>query len=117
MEAENSKMYQSIGKVAEMLNVNISLLRFWEKEFPMLKPFKNKKGTRYYRPQDIDLLRQIYYLTKECGYTLEGAKERLRKNPQQITAKTEALKTLQNVRSFLIDIRNNLESKEEVNEE
>ena len=64
------KLYHSIGEVSQMLHVNPSLLRFWETEFPAIKPHKNKKGTRYYTDDDIDLLRQIYHLTRECGYTL-----------------------------------------------
>ena len=74
------KLYHPIGEVAEMLNVNPSLLRFWETEFPALKPHKNKKGTRFYTDDDIALLRQIYHLTRDCGYTLEGAREQLRLN-------------------------------------
>ena len=72
------KLYYPIGEVAQMLNVNPSLLRYWETEFPSIRPHKNKKGTRYYTDDDIALLRQIYHLTRECGYTLEGARERLR---------------------------------------
>ena len=72
------KLYFSIGEVADMLGVSQSLLRFWETEFDCIKPRKNKKGNRSYTEQDIKLLRNIYYYTKECGFTLEGAKEQLK---------------------------------------
>ena len=74
------KLFYTIGEVAEMFDVNTSLLRFWESEFPQLKPRKNAKGTRTYTIKDIDLLRRIYHLTKECGYTLDGAREQLRQS-------------------------------------
>ena len=72
------KLFYTIGEVAEMFNVNTSLLRYWESEFPQLKPHKTTKGTRSYTEKDIALLRRIYHLTKECGYTLDGAREQLR---------------------------------------
>ena len=72
------KLYYSIGEVAEMLGVNASLLRYWESEFSQLKPRKTSNGTRTYTQKDIDLLRRIYHLTKEKGFTLEGARDQLR---------------------------------------
>ena len=76
------KLYYSIGEVADMIGVNQSLLRFWETEFPQLKPHKHNNGIRAYTEKDIDLIRQIFHLTKECGYTLDGARLQLRKgNP------------------------------------
>ena len=98
------KLYHSIGEVSEMLGVNPSLLRFWETEFPALKPHKNKKGTRYYTDDDIDLLRQIYHLTRECGYTLEGARERLRLS-DDIDRDKQLVKTLTEARQFLVDLK------------
>ena len=98
------KLYYSIGEVAQMLGVNPSLLRFWETEFPAIKPHKNKKGTRYYTDDDIDLLRQIYHLTRECGYTLEGARERLRLS-DDIDRDKQLVKTLTEARQFLVDLK------------
>ena len=98
------KLYHSIGEVSQMLHVNPSLLRFWETEFPTIKPHKNKKGTRYYTDDDIDLLRQIYHLTRECGYTLEGARERLRLS-DDIDRDKQLVKTLTEARQFLVDLK------------
>ena len=72
------KLYYSIGEVADMMGVNTSLLRFWETEFPQIKPHKNGKGTRYYTEKDITLIKEIYRLTKECGFTLDGARLQLK---------------------------------------
>ena len=98
------KLYYPIGEVAQMLNVNPSLLRYWETEFPSIRPHKNKKGTRYYTDNDIDLLRQIYHLTRECGYTLEGARERLRLS-DNIDRDKQLVKTLTEARQFLVDLK------------
>lgn len=98
------KLYHPIGEVAEMLNVNPSLLRFWETEFPALKPHKNKKGTRFYTDDDIALLRQIYHLTRDCGYTLEGAREQLRLN-NKLDDKMQLIQTLTETRQFLADLK------------
>lgn len=73
------KLYYTISEVAGMLNVNPSLLRFWETEFPQLRPAKNSHGSRTYTEKDIELVKRIYHLTKECGYTLDGAREQLKK--------------------------------------
>ncbi len=98
------KLYHPIGEVAQMLNVNPSLLRFWETEFPALKPHKNKKGTRFYTDDDIALLRQIYHLTRDCGYTLEGAREQLRLN-NKLDDKMQLIQTLTETRQFLADLK------------
>lgn len=71
------KLFYSIGEVARAFDVNTSLIRFWEKEFPILQPKKNKKGNRFFTPEDIQNLKTIYYLVKEKGYTLDGAKTAL----------------------------------------
>ncbi len=74
-ERKIEKVYYTIGEVAEMFDVNTSLIRFWEKEFDIIKPKKNKKGNRLFTKQDIDNLHIIYHLVKERGMTLKGAKE------------------------------------------
>lgn len=76
---EIEKLYFSIGEVADMFEVNASLIRFWEKEFPQLQPRKNSRGNRVYSKKDLELFRRIHELVKERGYTLEGAKNALRK--------------------------------------
>lgn len=80
---EIEKLYYSIGEVAEMFEVNSSLIRFWEKEFPQLQPRKNNRGNRVYNKKDIDLFRKIHHLVKDRGFTLEGAKNALKKNDQE----------------------------------
>ena len=104
---ENGKLYYGIGEVAEMLGVNTSLLRYWESEFRELRPVKNSKGTRSYTQKDIDLLRRIHYLTKECGLTLEGARQQLRndKTPDQ---KLMLRDTLNEIKNFLMEIKQNI---------
>ena len=73
-----TKLYYSIGEVADMLEVNTSLIRFWEKEFPTIKPKKNKKGNRLYTPKEIEKIDRIYVLVKENGYTLDGARKAMK---------------------------------------
>ena len=101
------KLYYSIGEVAAMLDVAPSVLRFWESEFDCIKPVKNKRGTRSYTARDIELLRRIHYLTRECGYTLEGAREQMRQRPIE-DPRMEVVKQLQEVRSFLVELKETL---------
>jgi DNA-binding transcriptional MerR regulator len=75
---EFNKLYYSIGEVAELFQVNASLIRFWEKEFPILKPKKNKKGNRQFTVKDIANIERIYVLVKEKGFTLDGAKKAMK---------------------------------------
>ena len=78
------KRYYKIGEVAKAFDVNTSLIRFWENEFDVLKPKKNKKGNRLFTPEDLENLKMIYFLVKEKGFTLEGAKKKLKENPEEI---------------------------------
>lgn len=102
-----SKKYYSIGIVAKMFDVNISLLRYWENEFTILKPRKNAKGDRHFRPEDIKNIQLIHHLLREKKYTLEGAKDFLKKtkNTEDPLAIIENLKDL---KSFLLEIKTNL---------
>lgn len=111
MEPENSnssKLYYSIGEVADMLGVNESLLRFWEKTFDIITPRKTEKGTRFYRKEDIQNIRLVYYLVKEKGMTLAGAKKKLRDNRESVIRNYEIIERLQAVRAELIAIRDEL---------
>ena len=81
-EKKFEKLFYSIGEVSEMLGVNPSLIRFWEKHFPIIKPQKNKKGNRLFTVKDIENLKLIYHLVKEKGMTLEGAQKRLKDNKE-----------------------------------
>src|SRR6187402_3177735 len=96
-EKEIEKLYFSIGEVAEMFTVAPSLIRFWESEFDIIKPKKNRKGNRQFTKEDIDSVRTIYHLVKEKGFTLQGAKEMLRNDTQSIKDKMGLLESLKKV--------------------
>jgi DNA-binding transcriptional MerR regulator len=102
---KSEKVYYSIGEVAGMLHVNASLIRFWEKEFHIIKPHKNKKGNRYFKPEDIEILKSIYYLVKEKGYTLDGARKKLKEGKSDTLKTVEVIASLKKIRSILIEIR------------
>jgi len=95
-----SKQYYTMGEVSEMFRVNQSLLRFWETEFDILQPRKNKKGDRYFRPVDIKNLHLIYHLLRQRKYTIEGAREFLKKN-KQAEERFDAIQRLQDIKAFL----------------
>lgn len=102
------KIYFPIGEVAEMFGVNTSLIRYWEKEFDIIKPFRNKKGNRLFTQKDIDNFHVIFHLVKERGFTLQGAREKLRMNKQDTIDTVEIVKSLQQIKSFLVEIKENL---------
>lgn len=101
------KSYYAIGKVAEMFRVNQSLLRLWENEFDILKPRKNGKGDRYFRPEDVKNIQLIYHLTRERKYTMEGAKEYFRNN-KRADEKFALIESLNKIKSFLLELKANL---------
>ena len=101
------KLYYTIGNVAEMFKVNQSLLRFWENEFDILKPKKNRKGDRMFRPEDIKNLQLIHHLIREKKYTLEGAKDFL-KNNKKSDEKFVAIESLKKMKAFLLELKANL---------
>jgi len=110
---ELKKLYYSIGEVATIFDVNTSLIRFWEKEFPRLKLKKNKKGNRLFTPKDIQTIDKIYVLVKIKGYTLDGAKKALRDKSTDYTSseyssfdKSDLISRLQIVKDKLIRLRN-----------
>ena len=98
------KQYYSIGDVATMFNENASLIRYWENEFDILKPKKNKKGDRFFRPEDVKNLKLIYHLLRERKYTIEGAKEFL-KNNKTAGEKFEMIEALQRIKLFLLELK------------
>ena len=110
MEQDNKplKVYYSIGEVAEMFNVNTSLIRFWEKEFDIIKPHKNKKGNRQFTKSDIDNFHLIYHLIKEKGMTLKGAQVKLKQNKTETENNFEIIMHLQAIKEELILIKNQL---------
>lgn len=99
------KKYFSIGEVAEMLDVATSLIRFWESEFDIIKPKKNRKGNRQFTREDIENVKLIYHLVKEKGYTLQGAKDLLKNGNDVLREKIEIIDSLKRIKSFLKDIR------------
>ncbi|NBC82148.1 MAG: MerR family transcriptional regulator [Bacteroidetes bacterium] len=107
-EKKVEKLYYSIGEVSEMFQVNTSLIRFWEKEFDIIKPRKNKKGNRFFTKQDIDNLQIIYHLVKERGMTLKGAKMKLKENREDTINNVEIVKSLEQIKSMLLDIKKQL---------
>lgn len=102
------KLYYSIGEVAEAFGVNTSLIRFWEKEFDVLKPKKNAKGNRRFTPQDIKNLELIYHLVKERGFTLDGAKIHLKENKQKTLDQFDIIRKLKAVKAELLKIKEEL---------
>ena len=111
---ETTKLHYSIGEVAQMFQVKTSLIRFWEKEFDILKPYKNKKGDRFFSPKDIENIKTIFHLVKERGFTLEGARKKLKSNGSDSIDTVEIAKSLQKIKAFLIDLRNDLSEDEMV---
>ncbi|SFE64096.1 MerR family transcriptional regulator [Thermophagus xiamenensis] len=107
-EPKIEKLYYSIGEVAKIFNVNTSLIRFWEKEFDIIKPHKNKKGNRLFTQKDIDNFHLIYHLVKERGMTLKGAKKKLKENKEETENNFEVVKRLQEIRQTLIEIKENI---------
>ena len=108
MEDQKQKLYYSIGEVSRMFDVNASLIRFWEKEFDLIKPKKNKKGNRLFSAADIKNLKIIYHLVKERGFTLQGAKDKLKDNLDDTLNNAEIIERLQGIRDFLSDLKEKL---------
>jgi DNA-binding transcriptional MerR regulator len=107
-EKKVEKLYYSIGEVAEMLKVPVSTVRFWENEFEILKPSKNKKGNRLFTAADIKNLKIIHHLLKEKGMTLAGVRKQLSGKWEETDYKYEVSQSLQNIRSLLLDLRDTI---------
>jgi DNA-binding transcriptional MerR regulator len=102
------KMYYPISQVAKWFNVNTSLLRFWENEFDILKPRKNRKGDRMFRPEDIKNLQVIYYLLRQRKFSIEGAKKYIKQNKSRAEVNIQLIQSLTKFRSFLLEMKANL---------
>lgn len=111
------KLYYSIGEVSELFGVNTSLIRFYEKEFSQLQPKKGKNGSRLYTIEDIEIFKTIFYLVKEKGYTLQGAKDYMKQTPTSDSAqhskhldidKTKLIAGLENIKIFLKSLKTQL---------
>ncbi len=103
-----------MGEVAEMFDVNASLIRHWESQFSVIRPKRNKKGNRLFSPQDVENLKLIYHLVKERGMTLEGAKKALRQQPAEggMERDAELMERLQRIRALLVEVREDLKAGE-----
>ena len=108
------KLFYSMGEVAEMFDVNTSLIRHWESQFSILRPKRNKKGNRLFSPEDVENLKMIYHLVKERCMTLEGAKKALRKAPSEsgVDRDAELMERLQRIRALLVEVREDLKAGE-----
>ncbi|WP_111709872.1 MerR family transcriptional regulator [Lutibacter citreus] len=102
------KRYYKIGEVAKAFGLNTSHIRFWEKEFDILKPKKNNKGNRLFTQEDLKNLKLIYYLVKEKGFTLEGAKSKMKEQPKMVKDNHELIMKLETIKAELIKIKNQI---------
>jgi len=104
------KLYYSIGEISKLLNVNTSLIRFWEKEFDIIKPKKNTRGNRIFTKNDVDNILLIHHLLKDKKYTIKGAKKKIRENKEGAKKNYQIIQNLKNIRQQLAEIRNELKS-------
>ncbi len=105
---DDNKLFYTIGEVAKMFDVNTSLIRFWESEFDIIKPQKNKKGNRLFTKKDVENFHLIWHLVKERGMTLSGAKKKLKENKEETEHNFVIAKKLSDIKSLLLDIKNEL---------
>ena len=108
---KNFKLYYSIAEDAEMFDVNQSLLRFWEKEFPQITPKTSGRGVRQYRKEDVDTIALIYHLVKEKGMTLPGARQKLKDNGEATIRNFEIVNRLKDIREELLSIKKELDER------
>lgn len=107
-DREINKLYYTMGEVTKMFSVNASQIRFYEKEFDIIQPKKNKKGNRLFTPEDISNLKIIFNLVKEKGYTLQGARDFLKQNRNEAKENQRVIDSLHKLKAFLLDVRDNL---------
>jgi DNA-binding transcriptional MerR regulator len=108
IDLPENKRYYGIGEIAKAFDVNASLIRFWDKEFDILKPKKNAKGDRKFTQEDIQNLKLIYHLVKERGFTLEGARTHLKEGQKKTLDKFEIISKLETLKTQLLMIKNEL---------
>jgi DNA-binding transcriptional MerR regulator len=107
-EKNIEKLYYTIGEVSEIFKVAPSLIRFWQSEFEIINPKKNKKGNRQFTKADIENIKIVYHLVKEKGYTLQGAKELIKVDKVKVKDTFEMIRSLEKVKGFLIELKKNL---------
>ena len=108
MALKEGKLYYSISEVSKHFEVAPSLLRYWESEFKTIKPRRNTKGTRFYTKKDVDEIATIYLLVKEKGYTLQGAKDKIKSDKKGVNSNLEVIRKLENIKEFLAQIKEEL---------
>ncbi|QZT36637.1 MerR family transcriptional regulator [Halosquirtibacter xylanolyticus] len=106
------KTYYSIGEVAEMFNVNVSLIRYWSNTFKQIQPHTNKKGNRLFTPKDLETLKLVYHFVKEKGMTLKGAQQKLKEQYQGEDPNLEVISRLLKIKEQLVNLRDQLDKKE-----
>jgi len=104
------KRYYRIGEIAKAFDVNPSLLRFWEKEFPELSPKKNDRGVRKYTPENMETVRRIYHLVKERGFTLKGARQKCKQNPNDVVQTEDVVRRLLKIKGDMESLKKQLDS-------
>ncbi|SKB58191.1 DNA-binding transcriptional regulator, MerR family [Parapedobacter luteus] len=107
-EREINKLYYTMGEVTAMFGVNASQIRFYEREFDVIQPKKNKKGNRLFTPEDIANLKIIFNLVKDKGYTLQGARDYLKNNKSEARENQRVIDSLQRLKAFLLEVRDSL---------
>ncbi len=107
-EQKIEKLFYTIGEVAAMFDVNTSLIRFWEKEFDIIKPQRNKKGNRLFTKLDVENFYIIYHLVKERGLTLDGARKKMKENREDTINNFEVIQSLENIKSMLLEVKASL---------
>jgi len=105
------KMYHPIGEVSRMLGVPVPTIRYWEKEFDVIRPKKNKKGDRYFTPQDVEVLKLVFHMVKERGMTIEGARRALKADYQGADDRHQAVQALKNLREFLVSLKDAIDRR------
>ena len=103
-----SKLYYTMGEVTQMFDVNASQIRFYEKEFDILQPKKNKKGNRLFTPEDVENLKIIFSLVKDKGFTLHGAKDYLKQNKSEVKENQKVIDSLERLKQFLLEVKEQL---------
>ena len=107
-DQEITKRYYTMGEVSELFGVNASQVRFYEKEFEILQPKKNKKGNRLFTAEDVENLKIIFHLVKEKGFTLQGAKEHLKSNKEVVKENQRVIDSLESLKQFLLEVKEQL---------
>ncbi len=107
-ERDITKLYYSMGEMTRMFDVNASQIRFYEREFEILQPKKNKKGNRLFSADDVENLKIIFNLVKDKGYTLQGAKDYLRSNKIEVKENQKVIDSLERLKQFLLEVKEQL---------